>query len=241
MTNTAVLNNVDHHDLKFIPPSAPTDADKVNQVLVFPTEFPEVQREFPIFFRKGQDGAFQPVALLGLDKDENLFLGPKGWRTRYIPAIITRGPFLIGLPSPDNPQVQGQGAMIQVDLDDPRLSRTDGVPLFLPHGGNAPFLNQITGVLQLIHAGHQLMAPMFAAFEEAGLIEPVTVEINTSDTNKYVVPDMHTISAEAMSALSAEQLKTLHDQGFLHLAYMVLSSTGNVSHLIDLKNMKQAG
>ena len=123
MTNTAVLNNVDHHDLKFIPPSAPTDADKVNQVLVFPTEFPEVQREFPIFFRKGQDGAFQPVALLGLDKDENLFLGPKGWRTRYIPAIITRGPFLIGLPSPDNPQAQGQGAMIQVDLDEQVLAR----------------------------------------------------------------------------------------------------------------------
>jgi hypothetical protein len=122
MTNRVLLNNVDHGDLRVATGHRPAFGDAINQVLIFPTEFEAVQREYPIFFRKDAEGAFQSVALLGLDRDENLFLEESGqggmWNARYVPAIQQRGPFSIALQSGG-----GGEPMIHVDLDDPASSR----------------------------------------------------------------------------------------------------------------------
>lgn len=232
MTKAVLLNNIDHHDLKVITRHGPEFGDNINQVLVFPTEFEEVQREYAIFFTPGENGAYQSVALLGLDRDENLYLDEKGWNARYIPAVQRRGPFVIGVPRDDS----DTGPMIHVDLDHPRISREQGYPLFLPHGGNAPYLDHVAGVLRTIYSGIDLAAPMFAAFEAAGLIEPVSVEIQLSETESYSLPDYSTISAERLGALEGEALATLQAQGFLYAAFLVVASLGNVNGLIERKN-----
>src|SRR3712207_1319900 len=79
MTRPVLLNNVDHHDIKVMPRYGAAFGDAVNQTLVFPTEFEELQREYPIFFRADDAGSLQPVVLLGLDRDENLFLEGERW------------------------------------------------------------------------------------------------------------------------------------------------------------------
>ena len=35
--------------------------------------------------------------------------------------------------------------MIHVDLDDPRIGTDDGIPLFLPQGGQSPLLDHVAG------------------------------------------------------------------------------------------------
>jgi len=62
MTNKVLLNNVDHADLRVIVRPAAEYGDSVNQVLVFPTEFDDVQREYPIFFRRDPNGANRGAA-----------------------------------------------------------------------------------------------------------------------------------------------------------------------------------
>ncbi|GAA0325461.1 SapC family protein [Sphingomonas oligophenolica] len=239
MTNKVLLNNVDHSDLRVIARRAAEFGDSVNQVLVFPTEFDDIQREYPIFFRRDPSGALQSIALLGLDRDENLFLDEHGWQGRYVPAVLQRGPFLIGLQERAAEGDTKQEPMIHIDLDDPRVSKSEGLPLFLPHGGNAPYLNHMAGVLRAIYAGIEATAPMFAAFEEAGLIEPVSVEIEIDDARKYVLSDFLTIGRAALAALDGERLERLNRSGFLGVAFMVASSMGNVNRLIELKNRKQ--
>ena len=234
MTNAVLLNNVDHHDLRVIARHGPEFGDSVNQVLVFPTEFESVQREYPIFLHKDGDGHYQPVALLGLDRDENLFLDGKGWQARYIPAAQRRGPFLIGKPADGEP-------MIHVDLDHVRISRSEGAPLFLPHGGNSPHLEQIAAVLRLIHDGLAIMPAMFAALGQAGVIEPVAVEIQLNDAARYTLPGLHAVSEERLATLDGEALAGLHRGGFLRLAFLAAASLANVHRLIELKNRKQAG
>ena len=64
-----LLNNIDHQDLRVIVRHGGEFGDSINQTLIFPTEFEEIQREYPIVFRKDAEGEFQSVALLGLDKD----------------------------------------------------------------------------------------------------------------------------------------------------------------------------
>src|ERR1044072_4866376 len=97
MTTRPLLNNVDHHDLRVIVGHSAAFGDAINQALVFPTEFDAVQREYPILFRRDAAEGLQAVALLGLDRDENLFLDEAGWHARYVPAGQQRGPFPIGL------------------------------------------------------------------------------------------------------------------------------------------------
>lgn len=237
MTNTVQLNNIDHHDLRVVVGHGPEFGDNINQVLIFPSEFEEVQREYAIFFTPGADGAMQAVALLGLDRDENLYLDERGWNARYVPAVQQRGPFSIGLNRDD----ADAAPMVHIDLDHPRVRRDEGYPLFLPHGGNAPYLEHVSGVLRTIYAGLELTAPMFAAFEAAGLIEPVSVEIQLSETESYSLPDYSTISAERLRALDGAALAALNAQGFLYLAFLVLASHGNVPGLIARKNARLAG
>jgi hypothetical protein len=239
MTNKVLLNNVDHADLRVIVHHAPEFGDSVNQVLVFPTEFDAIQREYPIFFRRDANGALQSIALLGLDRDENLFLDKHGWQGRYVPAVLQRGPFLIGLQEREAEGEAQREPMVHIDLDHPRISKSEGVPLFLPQGGNAPYLDHVAGVLRTIYAGIEATAPMFAAFEAAGLIEPVSLEIEVDEARKYVLPDLFTIGRAALAALDGARLEQLNRAGFLGVAFLVASSMGNVSRLIELKTARQ--
>jgi hypothetical protein len=233
MTNRVLLSNIDHHDLRVAIRHGAEYGDSVNQMLVFPTEFEEVQREYPILFNRDDAGAFHAVALLGLERDENLFLDAQGWDARYIPALQRRGPFSIGMQrqSPgDDPQV-----MIHVDLDDPRVGRAEGEPLFLPHGGNAPYLAHITAVLGIIFEGHEVAPAMFAAFDAAGLLHPIDLEIAISEERKYRFADYYTIDQERLAALPGAELESLNRAAFLRLAMLVATSLGNVSRLAERK------
>ena len=234
MARNVLLNNVDHHSLRFAPRHGPEFGDCVNQMLVFPTEFEAVQRDYPIFFLKGADGAFQAVALLGLDRDENLFLDGGTWQARYVPAVQARGPFSIALQERED----GAEPMIHVDLDDPRIGTDEGVPLFLPHGGSAPLLEQVSNILRCLYAGLEMAGAIYPLFAALGLIEPVSVQISLSDVDLYDLPGYHAISEERLAALSGAELERLNRAGFLRHAFLAAASLGNVPRLIELKNRK---
>jgi hypothetical protein len=228
---TVLLNNVEHGDLRIVTRHDVAFGDAVNQVLVFPTEFEAIQREYPIVFRTGAEGKLRPVALLGFARDENLFLdGHGGWDASYVPALLQRGPFSIA--APDTPEGE---PMIRIDLDHPRVSRAEGEPLFLPQGGNAPYLQHIAGVLRTIYLGHHLLDPMIAAFEEAALLQPVNLEARVSETQVYAIPEVRIIDRERLAALGAETLDQLHRQGFLQAAFLAAASLGNVQRLAGRK------
>lgn len=245
MTRLVLLNNVDHADLTVAAGHGPAFGDAVNQALVFPSEWQDLQREYPILFRRGEDGRFHSVVLLGLDRDENLFLKDDAWLARYVPALHQRGPFSIGLHRSKDDDAEGE-PMIHVDLNHARVMTDDqivageGQKVFLEHGGNSPYLDAVTEVLRRIHAGVTTNDPMFAAFEAEGLIEPVTLEIAIDDTMQYTLDDLHTISAARMAGLDGAALARLHEGGFLGPAFWVAASLANVSRLIDLKIARRA-
>lgn len=239
MTNTVLLDNVKHHDLRVRTGHSAAFGDAVNLALVFPTEFVFVQREYPILFQKDEGGSFQAVALLGLDRGENLFLDEQGWQARYVPAVQQRGPFLVGLHR-DEAGDQAAEPMVHVNLDHPRISRSEGEPLFLKHGGHSPYLQQVTRVLQLIVQGADLARPMFEAFAAEGLLESMEVKVSIDERTQYALPDFFTIDAERLASLDGAALKRLHDPGYLNLAHMVVNSLGNIEWLIALKNRRRS-
>lgn len=237
MTNKVLLNAVDHHYLTLSPGYRPGFGDAVNQMLVFPTEFEDAQRDFPILFRRDEDAGVQAVVLLGLDRDENLFLDAAGWTTRYVPALQRRGPFSIVMtPAADDPA--RREPMIHVDLDDPRIGRGDGVPLFLPHGGTAPGLDRISTTLRTIYTGMEIAPRLYAAWDEHGLLEPVQLDVALDDDTQYAVPGVHAVVEHRLAALSGAALEALNRAGFLRPAMLASASLGNVHRLIDLKRRR---
>lgn len=241
MAKHVMLNNVAHHDLRVITRHGAALGDNVGTVLTFPTEYGDVQREYPIFFRKdSQTGEFQSIALLGFQQDENLFLQDDGtWQATYIPGIVARGPFLIGFQNQDVAGELRREPVIHVDLDDPRVSRTEGEPVFLPQGGNTRYLERIGTVLQGIHQGLAIGKAMFEAFTAYNLIEPVNVEIKFSAEEQFNLRGLYTVGEEKLRALDGDALFKLNSTGFLQGAFLVIASLNNVKKLIDMKHRRR--
>jgi|SRR3954447_1806002 hypothetical protein len=231
MARLVALDNVDHQHLRVI---GGTSEVSVNQALVVPSEFEQLQREYPILFRKDSDGGFQAVAILGLDRGENLFLREGEWIARYIPATLRRGPLFLGVGDEEQP---GDPAIV-VDLDDPLVSESEGEPLFLPHGGAAPFLQQAAEALRTVHEGLEFSRTMFALFAELDLIQAVEINVEVGDGTRYRLPDLFTIGVERLAGLSGAELERLNRGGLLAAAIHLRSSLGNINRLIELKTGK---
>jgi hypothetical protein len=231
MPHVVTLNNVDHQDLTVAVAHGAAHGDAVNQVLLFPNEFEAAQRDYPILFRRDDRGGFYAVALLGLDRDDNLFLTPDGqWQASYVPAVRQRGPF--------GPTADGQG--VQLDLDDPRVG-PGGEPLYLPQGGTAPYLTHIEAVLSVIREGQAINAPLFAAWEAAQLLRPTTIEIDLGDGQTCAIEGIFVIPEDRIDALDADALATLHRSGALRAAFMALASLDNMPRLIERRRQRHGG
>nr|NUR38194.1 SapC family protein [Sphingomonas sp.] len=229
MTNRVLLDNVDHQHLRVIDRAS--SEVSVNQALVVASEFENLQREFPIMFRQDSDDDFLAVVILGLERGENLFLRDGEWITRYVPATLRRGPLFLAVGDPERDGDSG----IAIDLDDPRVSESEGEPLFLPHGGAAPLLQRATEALRTVHEGLEHSRAMFALFRELGLVAPVEIDVDLGDGTHYHLADLFTISAERFDGLSDAELGTLHRAGFLSAAIHARSSLANINRLIELK------
>ncbi|WP_010542833.1 SapC family protein [Sphingomonas elodea] len=236
--NPIQINNVDHADLRVRRAAGAAYGDAANQALVFPAEFEELQREFAIIFRRRETG-LQAYALLGLDRDENLFLADHQWLSRYVPASHQRGPFSIGIVR-DGPGAEPGEPMVHVDMDDPRVGAEDGLPLFLEHGGNAPYLEYVTGVLRLLYEGVETAPAAYAALDDAGLLTEVTLNIDVREDLRFTVPDVLVVDIAQLAALRGALLEQLHSTGLLRLATLAAASLGNIQQLIARKQMRLA-
>lgn len=244
MARYELLNNITHKDLRVATRFGREYGDETGMVVAFPTEFAELQREYPIFFRKdGEGGQWQAVALLGFDRSENLFLQDDRWNAAYLPGIVAKGPFLIGF---QEQRIDGElrrEPVIHVDMDHPRVTSGEGEPVFLPHGGSSAYLDHISAVLRGIRDGVDAAQAMYAAFDALGLIQPVKVDLQFDTANRVSLTGLHGIDQERLGALDAPSLHGLHRAGYLEGAYLVQASMHNLRRLMAEKQrrLRQAG
>jgi hypothetical protein len=238
MSKAIVLNNVDHKNLKV--DTRPEANLSVNRSLIYATEIGELHKEFPLVFYKHPDGQTQLHAILGLTKDENLFIGDNGWTTRFVPALLARGPFSLGYKKAKQENNEPQDPVICIDMEDPRVNTEQGEDVFLQFGGEAPYLNYVKKALQTIDSGMQFDKTLYTLVESMDLLEPVSINIKLSNVEEVNFSDYYTVNQEKLSKLSGDDLAKLSQFGVLSLLYFVLSSMGNFQTLIELKNAKSA-
>jgi hypothetical protein len=235
-----MLNNIQHKNLRVITRAGAQFGDNLGTVLTFPTEYADVQRDYPIFFRKDPaSGEYSSVALLGLQKDENLYLEGDRWDAGYVPGVIARGPFLIGFQERNEGGELRQEPVIHVDLDHPRVNEAEGERVFLEHGGNSRYLENVGAILKGIGEGLEVSKAMFAAFSALELIEPLKLEIKLDDETQYALLGLHTLNQQKLRNLGQDDVFKLHRSGFLQGAYLVLASLNNVGRLVERKQRRK--
>lgn len=237
MPNFVILNPELHKNTRVITSYSQDFGDQVSSTVTFPTEFANMQNEYPIFFRKNPEtGEFNSFAMLGFQADENLFLDGEKWSANYVPAAIAKGPFLIGFQNQEELGKSAREPVINIDMDDARVSNADGEKLFDEENNLTSYAQNIMNVLSGIHQGIEYSKQMFAMFLENDLIEPVTIDVQFNNGEKVKLQGCYTIHEEKVKALEGEALERMNKSGFLQAAYLVISSIGNVKTLISKKN-----
>jgi len=237
MPNHVLLDNVSHKDLRVNRTFRPGHGYDLSLVRVFPSELLVLQSEYPLFLIKNQEtGHFEPVALFGFSEQENLYLSDGQWDASYIPHSVDRQPLLIGFQEHVIEGTPAQVPVVHIDLDHPSVSQSDGLPLFLPHGGESEWLERMTSVLMAIHEGHKAIQPLSQTLVGMELIESVSLNIKFKDGASQVLKGLYTIDETRLAGLNDSALGALHRKGYLHHIYMLLASQPNLEKLIERKN-----
>jgi hypothetical protein len=237
MANFQLLNNIDHKDLKIITERSAALGDNVWYAVTFPAEFRNLQRHYPVFFIKNpNDGQFEAVAMFGVEDGENLFLDEYGWNASYIPLNIMRQPFLIGFQDKEQGGDTVREPVITVDLDSPRVGLEQGEPVFLEHGGNSEYLEQVNSILKVLYQGISGSKPFFDTLTELDLIESFVLDVQLDDGSEHRLAGFYTINEDVLRELDGEKLEMLNRKGHLEAIYMAIASMSNLPNLLEIKN-----
>ena len=237
MSNTVILDNVTHQNLRVrqaYPEGAGYD---LNVARVFPSELADLQRQYPLMLLKNQEsGHFETIALLGFQEGENLFLDADGWASECIPLSMQRQPFLIGFQEQEIDGIPGRAPVVCIDMDHPLVNEEEGEPVFLPGGGESPYLQRMASILKAIHEGHEDGERFSQILVGLELVEPVAVDVEFRNAEKTSLKGLFRINEQTFKHLNANALQTLHEQQYLRCIFMLLASLGNMPRLIERKN-----
>lgn len=90
-------------------------------------------------------------------------------------------------------------------------------------------------MLRLLYDGMQSAPQAWAALDAAALLTPVTLTVDVTEEQQYIIPDVLVIDMAALADLAGERLEQLHRSGLLRLAILAAASLGNVQGLIARK------
>jgi hypothetical protein len=234
----AILNNVEHSDLRYRPLYGPDFGDTVNRMALLLGEFAEAQRHHPIVFAPDSDGQLSAMILLGFEKGENLHFNGTDWGMAYVPVVRRRGPFSLSVKT----DASGQeiDMLVEVDLDDPRVSDKSGAPLFKPHGGNDAALNAISEALVMLYDGTKATPDFIQTLLEHDLLREVAMDIDLGNGQSFTIPGHLVVDKARFAELDGNALKTLNDRGYLAPVVHAMDSIANIQRLIDRKLARAA-
>lgn len=234
MSRHVLLTPEHHQSVRISQERSASNGDALMYSLTFPAEFRSVQACYPILFQRDEKNMrYFPVALFGFEQNENLFLNDGQWDAEYIPMMVEKDPFFIGLQEAEDGGERKR--VVTMDEDSPRVNQAHGEALFDGSGAYTPYLSRLIDILETVHEGYQHCEIFIDALMEHDLIEPITMQINLSDGSSNQLHGFFTINEEKLQNLSGEVLETFSQRGFLAPIFMAVASMARMSELIKRK------
>jgi hypothetical protein len=191
-------------------------------------EFAIVQRFYPIVFGLGENPA--PLALVGLQEGNNLYLGADGqWEANhYVPAFVRRYPFMLA-------RLSAQSEDLSLCFDDTagQVEAGAGEPLF-----NAGEPTETTkGILAFCEQFEQAVFRTRAFMDELSKLDllmdgEVTIQ-REGLAEPAVYRGFRMIAEDRLQNLRGDQARKLVQSGMLGLGYAHLFSLSLISGLFE--------
>ena len=237
--NTAISSET-HRAMRVAAARAVLEHAGVNIVSVIPREFARLLANYPIFFGKSsENGQFEPAALLGFQRGENLFLIDGRWDAQYVPLQIQRQPFAL-LPRPNLAPGEPPSLDVALDMSSSHIQTHEGERLFQDDGQPTQYLQNVTSMLSALVSGSREAYAFTAKLSELNLLEPVRIDIEFVDRTETKLEGLYWVAAAKLKELTAAQLAELRDLQYLEWLYFQMASVAHVSGLVSRKNRRIA-
>ncbi len=234
--HVVTLNKDKHAKLKVKPNLDFAQAKDINLAAVTLGELSAAAANFPLVFVQHPDSKVtRPVAMFGLRPGENYYYGMNGWDATYVPLLIQRHPFLIGLDdeNPDNKMLT-----MCIDKNSPFISETDGIALFSENGDGTDFLNVRNQMLMEIFEGEKITERFTQKIMELNLLKPFEIILQGMDGQGRKVTGLWTFDEAKLKQLTAAQVQELHELDFLAACYLIYASLFQIHNMMKLRNRK---
>jgi len=183
-----------------------------------------------VFIEDKEKDEFRPVALLGLDAGENLFVGENGkWSASYVPAIIRRYPFALSQASDDG------RFLVCVDEGSELLSDTEGTPLFNEQGEPTEVIENVKRYLSELQQMDAITAEFCKFLAKNNLFVPLNMRVRQNDRIKNI-SGCYVINEERLNNLSDELFLEMRTKHYLPAIYAQLTSLSQIERLVMLKD-----
>ncbi len=236
MAQLVVIDNKNHRKLRIDVNKAEQHGAMLNLVPAVMSEFINMAVQYPLVITKHADtGQFVFAAMLGFEADENLFWQDEQWQGLYLPLQIRRQPFFVNSAKENS----GKGDyVVCFDSDSPTISQDGEQTLFDENGEETEYFQQAKVCLAQLLRGEVDNKRLLKHLEKMSLLQVMKMEITFANQQSTTLKGLYTIDQEKLASLSAENISILHSEGLLQAIYTLITSLGQMHHLIDLKNKR---
>ncbi len=204
-------------------------ARSTNSVPLMTVEFSSAGCEYAIVFAGAGEGTTVPVAILGIEDKQNLYVtGDGGWKAHYIPAFVRRYPFIFA--------ADGEAKTFTLCIDEGFAGCNQeghGRPLFDDQGERTDYLQGVLRFLQQYQVQHQRTQNFVQRLQDLNLLEPMQANVALKSGEKHSLAGFQVISRKELNGLSADVIHELFKDGVLELIYSHLQSLANFGTMVD--------
>lgn len=208
----------------------------LNAVFISVAEFGRALLDYPIVFvRDSKTSLPQPVAVLGLEAQQNLFVDSQGqWRPlAYVPAYVRRHPFcMLDLP----PSKEGEKKNL-VCVQEDRLVKSDK-PLLDAQGEPTAEWPPVLKLLEAIETARAQTNALAERLNAAGLLTPFDALASAKSGKQMRLQGMLRVDEEKLKQIPGRDLKLMLTRGELRAIYAHLLSLENFAKLLDMSQSR---
>lgn len=203
-------------------------ARSVNSVPLTTVEFRRATSEYAVVFA-GSDEAVMPVAILGAESDQNLFVKEDGsWGGSYVPAFVRRYPFVFS--------GNDDGTTFTLCVDDSfggcnREGR--GERLFDADGARTKYLETVLNFVKEYQTQFLRTRAFCARLKELDLLEPMQAQFTRPDGRRSNLTGFMTVNRAKLKELDDQVLATMAKNDELELIYLHLQSMQNFGPMLQ--------
>jgi hypothetical protein len=226
-TNAVPVSSRKHNGLYVQTGGDYSFARTVNSVPLSAVEFRNAASEYAVVFAGAAD-AIMPVAILGAEAEQNLYVKEDGsWDARYLPAFVRRYPFVFA--------TGDKGATFTLCIDEGFSGcnrEGKGERLFDVEGHRTQYLETVLSFVKEYQMQFQRTRAFCSRLMEIDILDPMRAQFALPDGRRGSLTGFMAVNRTKLRDLDEGVLGKMAKSGELELIYLHLHSMQNFNNML---------